>query len=112
MTEKISKKMQDTLTELQELEQKVQGITIQKHTIQSQLLEIENALGELENAKEAFKIVGNVVISAEKKDLIRDLSSKKEVMDLRLTNLEKQEKSLRDTAEKLQKDVMDAQNGK
>ena len=112
MTENISKKMQEKLVELQEFEQKIQNIVMQKHNFQSQLLEIENALGELKDAKEAYKIVGNVVISAEKKDLIKDLASKKEVLDLRLDTLEKQEKGLRDSAEQLQKEVMDSQNEK
>lgn len=104
--------MQDKLSELQEFEQKVQNLTMQKHGFQTQLLEIENALGELKDAKEAYKIVGNVVVSAEKKDLIKDLTSKKEIMDLRLVNIDKQEKTLRETAEQLQKEIMSAKNEK
>jgi prefoldin beta subunit len=112
MTENISKKMQERLAELQEFEQKIQTIAMQKHSFQAHLLEIENALGELKDAKEAFKIVGSVVVSAEKEDLIKDLTSKKEVFDLRLDNLEKQEKKLRDSAEKLQQEVMGAKDEK
>jgi prefoldin beta subunit len=112
MSEKISEKMQEKLSELQEFEQKMQSIAMQKHGFQTQLLEIENALGELKDAKEAFKIVGNVVVSAEKEDLIKDLTSKKEIMDLRFTNIEKQEKSLRDSAEQLQKEIMSDKNEK
>lgn len=104
--------MQEKLSELQEFEQKMQSIAMQKHGFQTQLLEIENALGELKDAKEAFKIVGNVVVSAEKEDLIKDLTSKKEIMDLRFTNIEKQEKSLRDSAEQLQKEIMSDKNEK
>ena len=48
-------------------------------------MEVENALTEVTGAKApVYKIVGNIMISAEKDSLKKDLTSRKEVLDLRL----------------------------
>jgi prefoldin beta subunit len=46
------------------------------------------------------------MIKADKTDLKAELNSKKEIVDLRLKNIDKQEKQLKDKAETLQKEVM------
>ena len=42
----------------------------------TQLLETENALTELEGAKEAFKLVGSIVLSVDNHELAKELSSR------------------------------------
>ena len=79
---------------------------MQKQQFQLQQVEIESALKELENVDEAYKIVGNIMVLSKKDDLKKDLSSKKEVMELRIKNMEKQEAQLREKASKLQDEVM------
>lgn len=71
-----------------------------------QAIEIENALTELKNSKEAYQIIGNIMIKTEGDKLSKDLKSKKEVVDLRIKNLEKQEEKIKEEADKLQKEVM------
>tara|TARA_Y100000310_G_C20673065_1_gene811358 strand:- start:1882 stop:2211 length:330 start_codon:yes stop_codon:yes gene_type:complete len=103
--EKLDSKTQKVIAELQEVNQKMQGIAMQKHSFQTQLLEIENALNELEDAKESYKLVGSIVLSVEKKELKKELSSKKEILDLRLSNFDKQENKLKKDIEKLQSKI-------
>ena len=101
--EEIEKK----ITELQLLERSVQNFALQKQTFQGQLVEVENALEELKTSKgQNYKIVGNIMIASEKDDLNKDLKSKKELLDVRLKNIEKQENTIKDKAKKLQEDVM------
>ena len=93
--------------QLQILEQNLQNTMMQKQQFQAQLLEIENAIKELEGSKkEVFKIVGNLMIASEKNELKKDLENKKEMFDLRVSNLEKQEKKIKDKFEQIQADVM------
>ena len=102
----ISKETQESISKLQLIEQNVQTLLMQKQQFQGQLFELESALKELEKTPEAFKIVGNVMIKAEKDSLKKELDQKKELIDLRLKSIDKQEKQLRDRGEALQKEVM------
>jgi prefoldin beta subunit len=79
---------------------------MQKQQFQLQQVEIESALKELENVNEAYKIVGNIMVLSKKDDLKEDLTSKKEVIGLRIKNMEKQENQLREKASKLQNEVL------
>lgn len=104
---KMNKETEQSIAQLQMLEQNMQTTMMQKQSFQAQLLEIENALKELEESKkEVFKIVGSLMIEGNKEDLKKDLSNKKELFELRVSNLEKQEKKIKEKAEQLQTEVM------
>ena len=80
---------------------------MQKQNFQSQLIETENALNELETNKgPAYKIVGNIMISAEKDKLKEDLNNRNQVIMLRIKNIEKQENKLKEEATEIQNIVM------
>ena len=102
----MEKETEQKITQLQLLEANLQQFARQKQTFQAQLLEIESALKELETKQKAFKIVGNIMVESSKEDLDKDLKSKKEMLDLRIKSIEKQEKNLRDKADKLQREVL------
>lgn len=102
----LSKETQESISKLQLIEQNVQALLMQRQQFQTQLFEVESALKELEKTDDAFKIVGNVMIKTDKAALKAELASKKEIIDLRLKNLDKQEKQMKEKAESLQKDVM------
>ncbi len=74
----LSKETEQKIAQLQLYEQSLQNILIQKQQFQSQSLEIDSALKELEATKEAYKIVGNIMVASKKEDLKKDLESKKE----------------------------------
>ncbi|MBI4140462.1 prefoldin subunit [Candidatus Woesearchaeota archaeon] len=97
---------QENIARLQMLEQNVQAIGMQKQQMQSQLLEIESALKELKTAQTAFKIVGNIMVSSDKVELENGLNQKKELIDVRVKNLEKQEKQFKDKTKQVQEEVL------
>tara|TARA_Y100000034_G_C6815481_1_gene366849 strand:- start:626 stop:937 length:312 start_codon:yes stop_codon:yes gene_type:complete len=100
-------KIEEKIQELQEIEQNIQNIISQKQHFQTELIEIDNALQEIEKtSKETYKIVGNIMIATDKENLSEDLESKKEVINIRIKNLDKQESSLKEKANKLQKEVI------
>ena len=102
----VSEESEKKLAQLQMLEQSMQNLLMQKQQFQLQQVEIESALKELEKVDEAYKIVGNIMVLSKKDDLKKDLSSKKEIVELRIKNMEKQETQLREKASKLQNEVM------
>lgn len=102
----ISKESEKKLSQLQMLEQSMQSLLMQKQQFQVQQVEFESALKELEKVDEAYKIIGNIMVLLKKADLKEDLVSKKEVSELRIKNLEKQESHLREKASKLQSEIL------
>ena len=97
---------QEKIQKLQLLEQNMQQFLMQKQQFQAQLVEIDSALGEVDKTENAYKIVGNIMVASNKEDLKKDLQSKKEVAELRLKTLEKQEGQIKEKAEKLQAEVL------
>ena len=94
------------LAELQAIEQNLSSVTMQRQNFSLQLGEIESALKELQGKDKAFKIVGNILVEADRATLEKELSEKKEVVELRLKTFEKQEAKLKERMQQLQNDVL------
>ena|SRR3989338_2541434 len=93
--------------QLQVLDQNMQNLTAQKQQFNTQLFETDSALTELNKGREFFKIIGNIMVSSNKEDLEKDLTQRKEILELRIKTLEKQESKYREEIQKIQKDLMD-----
>lgn len=102
----MDKETEGKIQQLQLLEQNLQAFLMQKQNFQTQLAETESALKELKDAKQAYKIVGNIMISSKKEELQEYLKDKKEKTELRLKTLEKQEERIKERAQSLQKEVL------
>ena len=102
----MSKDVQEKISKLQLIEQNMQQSLMQKQQFQSQLMEQESALKELKDTKEAYKIIGGIMVSQDKESLTKDLEQKKEIVELRIKSFEKQETTLKDKAKSLQEEVM------
>ena len=104
----IEKETQEKISQLQMLEHSLNNFVSQKQNFQSQFLEIENALNEMKNCKgKVYKITGNVMFESEKESLNKELNEKKDLLDIRIKSLEKQETALEEKAKKLQAEVME-----
>ena len=103
----ISKETEEKIAQLQLMEQNLQNFLIQKQTFQAQLMEIESALKEIENTDTTYKIVGNVMVKVRKDDLKKDLKHRKEVLELRIKNIEKQEEKVKEKAKKTRESVLE-----
>ena len=102
----MDSKTKESIQQLQLMEQSVQNLSVQKQQFQSQLIEVESALEEIDNSEESYKIVGTVMIKKDKESLKEELSHKKSAFELRIKTLEDQEKKVKDKASLLRTDVM------
>lgn len=102
----LTKEQEEKIEQLQLFEQNLQGFLMQKHGLQSQLIEIESALKELESTDVSYKIIGSIMVKAKKEDLKKDLGQKKEIVELKLKSLEKQEERIKERAQKTQSEVL------
>ena len=102
----VSKETEQKIGQLQMFEQSLQNFLGQKQQFQVQLVEVESALNELNNAEKAYKIVGNIMVETDKSELNNDLQSRKEMLELRIKTMEKQEAQVREKASKLQSEIL------
>lgn len=102
----ISKDTEQKMNQLQLFEQSLQNILLQKQQFQMQLVEAESALNEIDKSDKAYKIIGSIMVASNKDDLKNELKSKKEIAELRIKTLEKQEKQIKERAENLQAEIL------
>jgi len=102
----ISKETEQKIGQLQMFEQSLQSFLGQKQQFQVQLVEVDSALKELDSTEKAYKIVGNIMVETDKNELKADLRSKKEMLELRIKTMEKQETQVRERASKLQSEIL------
>src|SRR3989338_1701302 len=95
------------VSQLQLLQQNLQNTSLQKQQIESQMAELDSALLELNSTKVAYKIIGKIMIASTKEDLQKDLSQKKEIIEIRLSNFLKQEENIKKNIERIQKEVVE-----
>ena len=103
---------QEKVNRLSMMEQNSQYLSSQRQSFQNQMLEIGSALEELESSSESYKIVGTVMVKVEKLKLKKELEEKKEVVDIRIKSIEKQEKQIKEKSEKLRDEVLKSMDNK
>ncbi|MBW6461981.1 MAG: prefoldin subunit [DPANN group archaeon] len=100
MTEESNKIM-----ETQMLQQQMQNIMIQKENTRLQLLDIENAIKEVKDAKgDVYKTSGIIFIKSEKNIILKDLEEKKNDLKIRMKSLDKREEIFKKQIMGLQKE--------
>lgn len=85
-------------------QQQLQSIIIQKESLKLQTMEIGRAVEELEKTsqKNAYKIVGRIMISKPVEELKKELAEMKEEAELRIKSLEKTEERVTSKLKELQ----------
>ena len=106
----MNKEENQKIQEMQVLEQNLQNLLLQKQNFQLELTETKNALEELGKSKEdVFKIVGQLMLKADKAKMKEELENKQKILDLRLKTIEKQEKQFIEHIEKLRGEIIGEQ---
>ena len=103
----LSKEQEEKIAQLQMFEQNIQGFLMQKQSLQAQLIELESALKELDSTDTPYRIIGNIMVKTKKEDLKKDLEQKKEMVELKIKSLEKQEDRIKERAKKTQSEVLE-----
>jgi len=103
----MENELQNKINQLSMMEQNLQNFALQKQQFQAQMMEVESAEKELKVSKEAFKIIGSIMVASDKDKLQKELAEKKEVLKLRIDSIEKQEAKIKDKAEAMQKEVLE-----
>ena len=103
---KAEKELHEKMQEFQLAQQNLQNLSLQRQAFQIELNEAESALEESGKAEgDMYRIVGNIMIKAEKEKIIKELQDKKEILALRIKTLENQERILEEKLEKMRRDL-------
>ncbi len=98
MDQNLSNYLQNQIRQAQQLESQIEQVASQRYQLDSRIKEIEKTLKELEGVGEStpvYKSVGSVLYKVEnKKKIVDDLSEQKELSEIRVKTLEKQQKNL------------------
>lgn len=99
------------INEMQILEQTLHNLILQKQNFQMELSETQSASAEIaKSGGDVFKIVGQLMVKADREKIRDELSSKEKILELRLRSLEKQEDSLMKKLDGFKKEVVDSEN--
>ncbi|MFA6328139.1 MAG: prefoldin subunit beta [Candidatus Micrarchaeia archaeon] len=98
--------LQKKLMEFQELQRQLQMVSGQKQQLIMQTEEIKMAEAELSKSdKTVYRYVGPLLIETNKADASSDLKEKRELFEMRVSVLEKQETKMRPKYDELRADL-------
>ncbi|OWP56302.1 MAG: prefoldin subunit beta [Thermoplasmatales archaeon B_DKE] len=98
MEPNLSEYLQNQIKQAQQLEGQIEQVATQKYQLDVRIKELDKTIKELDSIKDGtkvFKNVGPVLYEVEsRKKLIDELSEQKELSEIRIKTLEKQQASL------------------
>jgi len=98
--QKIPPWMQEQLMKMQQAQQSLQSILLQKQQLEMERVDSEKAIEELKKASDddtVYKHAGSILIKSTKNDLISELEERKELANTRSTVLAKQETRVKES---------------
>jgi prefoldin beta subunit len=102
----LSKEISEKIEELRYIESNSQGLLMQKQNNQIELNEVTNALEEVKKTSgDVYKVSSNIMIKAQKNEIIKELEEKKKILMVKQDSIEKQEKIFDDKSEQLKKEI-------
>jgi|SRR3989344_197834 len=103
----LDKETKKNIQELQLFEQNLQGLSMQKQAFLMELTEVENALSEIkDNNEPIFKVIGQIMVKTDKKKIEKELKEKKDLINLRIKSIERQENLLNQNVDKIKTELM------
>jgi prefoldin beta subunit len=108
VTEQVPPEVQQMLVRYQQIQNQLGQVITEKNVITSELSEVNRALevlNSLDPAGVVFKNVGHVMVKVQRDDAIKELNDKKEILELRLKSIERQEQLLRSQLNELQSKI-------
>jgi prefoldin beta subunit len=100
--------LREQLSRLQQLQQNLQAVMMQKQQVELEIVETDRALEELrkiEGDNAVYKGAGPLLIKTNKDDVLKELEERKELSNTRLTVLGKQEIRVKDNLKEVENKI-------
>jgi len=106
--------LREQVSRLQQLQQNLQAIMMQKQQLEVETVETDRALEELKKAgpdDAVYKNAGSVLIKTKKEEIIKELEEKKELSNTRVMVLGKQEARVKDNLKEVENKINEMVRG-
>jgi prefoldin beta subunit len=108
MKNQMDSEFNKRLIEYENMEKQLEMLLVQKHQLQLQLNEIKHALEELKKSKgTVYRSIGSIMVHSSKEDAEKDLSERKELIEVKTNAIVKQEEKLRGSVVDAQKHLQE-----
>lgn len=100
--------LKEQLSRLQQLQQNLQAVMMQKQQVELEIVETDRALEELrkiEGDNAVYKGAGPLLIKTNKDDVLKELEERKELSNTRITVLGKQEIRIKDNLKEVENKI-------
>lgn len=100
--------LREQVSRLQQLQQNLQAIMMQKQQLEVEMVETDRALEELKKAgadDAVYKNAGSVLIKAKKEEVTKELEEKKELSNTRVMVLGKQEARVKENLKEVENKI-------
>lgn len=100
--------VREQISRLQQLQQNLQAIMMQKQQLEVEMVETDRALEELKKAgadDAVYKNAGSVLIKAKKEEVVKELEEKKELSNTRAMVLGKQETRVKENLKEVENKI-------
>jgi prefoldin beta subunit len=100
--------LREQVSRLQQLQQNLQAIMMQKQQLEVEMVETDRALEELKKAgadDAVYKNAGSVLIKAKKEEVVKELEEKKELSNTRVMVLGKQETRVKENLKEVENKI-------
>jgi prefoldin beta subunit len=107
--------LREQLTRLDNLQQNLQAVAMQKQQVEAELADAEKTLEELKTVPETeqvYKSVGAILVKVTKESVSKELEEKKDISQTRSIVLVKQETRLKESIKELQVKIDDMLKGR
>ena len=100
--------LREQVSRLQQLQQNLQAIMMQKQQLEVESVETDRALEELKKAgpdEAIYKNAGSVLIKAKKEEVVKELEERKELSNTRVMVLTKQETRVKENLKEVENKI-------
>lgn len=114
MSQELPLHLQEKLSRLQQLQQTLEALYIQKEQAKLEKRELESALQELSSIDDntpVYRITGRILVRKNRTELINELNEQMELVKVKISAIERQESKIRERANELERELKDALTG-
>jgi|Deesub1362B_J571_1020462.scaffolds.fasta_scaffold17330_3 prefoldin beta subunit len=98
VTQRVPPELQQLMVKYQQIENQLAAVITEKNVVLSEITEINRALdllNSIEEGTDIFKNAGLIMVKVKKDDVVKELTDRKEFLELKLKSIEKNEQILR-----------------
>jgi prefoldin beta subunit len=101
--------IREQVSRLQQIQQNLQAIMMKKHQIEQETSEIERVIEEIKKMDEDNKVYKNyntLWIKSNRENILRELKEKRDILNIRMEVVEKQEKRVSDNLKEVENKII------